>query len=60
MITNQQAERLKDLINEYCDAKIDYSWVGSYEIEDQVTIEDNVKISMDKLNLFIKELTNDN
>lgn len=57
MITREQANKLKELINKYCDAKIDYSWVGSYEIEDQVTIEDNVKISMDKLNLFIKELT---
>lgn len=59
MITKQQAEKLKELINEYCDAKIDYSWVGSYEIEDQTDVEHDVMASLLKLNYFIKELTNE-
>lgn len=53
----ETADKLKELINQYCDAKIDYSWIGSYEPQDQVTIEDNVKLSLDRLNLFIEGLT---
>ena len=52
----ETADKLKELINQYCDAKIDYSWIGSYEPQDQVTIEDNVKLSLDRLNLFIDGL----
>lgn len=52
----ETADKLKEIINEYCDSKIEYSWIGSHEIEDQITIEDNVKISLNRLNNFIEGL----
>lgn len=60
MITRGQANKLKELINEYCDSKIDYSLIDNYAIEDQPDVEYDVAKSLYKLNDFIEGLTNDN
>lgn len=60
MITREQANKLKELINEYCDAKIDYSLIDNFAVEDQSAVDSDTMLSLLKLNYFIEELTNEN
>lgn len=58
-MNHKQSVKLKVLIANYTLARVEYSWAGNYELEDQQTIIDNLKIETERLNAYLEELTNE-
>lgn len=56
-ITKRQETHLKKLIQEYVNAKIELSWIGSKSTEEHHDIRSNARHAGDKLNTYIQRLT---